>query len=125
MLTEIPNTRQHPGERRRRWFSSQDQDLYIWQDAAGEIRAFQLCYSKHRNEHAIYWRDDRGFAHLTVDDGEASPLSSATPTLRMNGHFDASKVIDAFSRQAGGLPAPIGEFILERLKQYPPRKTTG
>ncbi|HQL10597.1 MAG TPA: hypothetical protein PLE35_13410, partial [Lentisphaeria bacterium] len=64
MLREIRKTRQHPGEPRRRWFHSQEQDLYVWQTENGEITAFQLCYDKPHDEHALYWRLDRGFSHL-------------------------------------------------------------
>ena len=34
-LREIELARQHPGEPRRRWFTSSNSDLFVWVDEAG------------------------------------------------------------------------------------------
>lgn len=119
MLTEITKTRQIPGEPLRRWFSSQEQDLYVWQDQAGKIVAFQLCYAKHRNEHAIYWRQEAGFAHLSVDDGESTALASATPILLADGTFRRNAVIERFRSLAVQLPNEIVQIVIARLLEFP------
>lgn len=115
MLREVGNTRQHPGERRRRWFCCAEQDLYLWQDETGEIVAFQLCYAKPDNEHAIYWRADSGFSHLRVDDGESTTFSASTPVLVADGVFDSRSVVDRFRALAAALPADVVEFVIARL----------
>lgn len=115
MLREIPNPSQHPGEARRRWFTSPEQDLYVWHDEQGAIVAFQLCYGKSRNEHAFYWRQDRGWSHLRVDDGENSSFSSATPILVADGAFDAVAIRQRFAALAGDLPAEVVDFVSQRL----------
>lgn len=119
MLTEITKTRQFPGEPLRRWFHSQEQDLYVWHDEDGEIVSFQLCYSKYRNEHAIYWKRQSGFAHLIVDDGESSGLSSSTPILVADGYFDRNAVLDCFRKLSVQLPNDILQFVTASLLDYP------
>lgn len=119
MLKEIPQTRQHPGEPRRRWFFSHEQDLYVWQDEQGRIVAFQLCYAKYHDEHALYWRAESGFSHLRVDDGESSGLTSNAPILLADGYFDGQAVLARFLALAGELPREVLEFVAARLEQYP------
>lgn len=119
MLTEITRTRQIPGEPPRRWFASQEQDLYVWHDSDGEIVAFQLCYSKYRNEHAVYWKRQAGFTHLSVDDGEATTLAGATPILLADGCFDRDAVIERFLALSVRLPNEIAQFVIARLLQFP------
>jgi len=119
MLREIVPTSQHPGEPRRRWFYSADFDLYVWQDEAGDILAFQLCYDKGRGEHAFYWKRNKGFSHLRVQDGEDSGLSSETPILVADGLFDAAPVLAAFIAEADELPSAIRNFVTKYISGYP------
>ena len=117
MLKEIPNTRQHPGEPLRRWFCSHEQDLYVWHNENGEIVSFQLCYSKHHNEHALYWKTEAGFSHLRVDDGESGGLSSNTPILLADGTFDSNAVLSSFLNLASVIPPDVVEFVATRIKE--------
>ena len=114
MLYEIPDTRQVSGEPRRRWFFSHDQDLYVWQDDSGEIVGFQLCYAKSIDEHAIYWRNDRGFSHMRVE----SKRRGGTPILMVDGFFDKDAVLERFRRLSANLPGDIIRFVTTRLMEY-------
>jgi hypothetical protein len=118
MLTEILKTYQRPGEPKRRWFYSPDQDLSVWLDEQGEIVAFQLCYSKHRNEHALYWRADFGYSHLKVDDGEGTTLSSDAPILLADGFFDHEAALKRFVSLGGSLPEDVFCFVSSRISEY-------
>ena len=122
MLREIRKTRQHPGEPHRRWFHSQEQDLYVWQDDNREIIAFQLCYDKPHNEHALYWRHDRGFSHLRVDDGEGENGWCAAPILLADGIFDTKTVTQRFRALANDIPTTLADFVLDRLESYPSKQ---
>ena len=66
MLREVRIPRQVPGEPRRRCFFSHQQDLWVWFDDGGVPVAFQLCYGKYRDEHAIRWKAGQGFVRITV-----------------------------------------------------------
>jgi hypothetical protein len=115
MLNEVPNTRQVEGESRRRWFFSQEQDLYVWQDDDGQITAFQLCYAKSQDEHAVYWRCDSGYAHLQVD----SKRRNATPLLSADGYLDKEAVLDQFREVSINLPGDVREFVIDRIAKFP------
>jgi len=118
-LVEISQTRQRPGEPRRRWFYSHEQDLYVWYGADGNISAFQLCYDKERSERVLYWRADRGYAHLRVD----SVRRHATPVLVADGRFDRDRVLTRFSVLAEELPEDVAEWVCRRLRAYAPPRT--
>jgi hypothetical protein len=122
MLREIPATSQRPGEALRRWFYSAEIDLYIWQDAAGEIVAFQLCYDKCRNEHALSWKRESGFSHRRVDDGE-STLANNVPILLAADVFEAAPVLASFLAQANEIPANIRDFVATHIESSNPGKT--
>ena len=50
-LREIRRVYQHPDSKlRRRWFSCRSADLYVWEDATGDIAALELCFGKPRDE---------------------------------------------------------------------------
>lgn len=119
MLREIRNARQHPGEFRRRWFFSHEQDLIVWYAEDGEIVSFQLCYAKYRDEHAIWWKAGKGFSHVRVDDGEGSSHSQSTPILLPDGEFRDAAVIERFVALATELPQEVVTFVVARLREYP------
>lgn len=121
MLHEIRNPRQIAGESHRRWFYSHEQDLYVWSDESGQIIAFQLCYAKESDEHALYWRNDRGYAHLRVD----SKWRHATPLLVADGSFDRDAVLGRFRELSSRLPADVLQFVDARLCEYPSHSASG
>ena len=119
MLMEIRNVEQVPGEPRRRWFFSHEQDLLIWFGDDGKPLGFQLSYGKYRNEHAIRWKAERGFTHHRVDDGESGPLASDAPLLSAGGVFDGSRVLKRFLELSAEMPPDLVEFIAARLREHP------
>lgn len=119
MLLEIRNVEQVPGEPRRRWFFSHEQDLVVWFSENGEPVGFQLSYGKYRNERAIRWKAERGFTHHRVDDGEGGPLRSDAPLLMEDGAFDASGVLRRFRQLSAEMPRAIVDFVIARLQEHP------
>ena len=120
-LREVTDTRQIPGEPRRRWFCSADFDLIVWFDE-GEERpiGFQLCYDKLIGERALTWREGRGFDHAGVDSGEGMPTKyKGTPILVADGVFQQDRVLATFEKVSGELPANIREFVNDMLARYP------
>ena len=117
MLKEISNTTQRPGEPKRRWFHSPEQDLYLWQNESGEIVGFQLCYSKPYNERALYWTGDSGFSHYRVDAGEATVLSKNTPLLSRDRFFDSEVILAPFWALAAALPKNVVDFVAARIQE--------
>lgn len=119
MLLEVRNVRQVPGEPRRRWFFSHEQDLMLWVDDQGRPVAFQLSYGKYRNEHAIRWKAGTGFSHYSVDDGESGALTNDAPLLVADGLFAASRVLQRFLELAAEMPRDIAGFVAARLREHP------
>jgi hypothetical protein len=121
-LRELADTRQIPGEPKRRWFTSLQLDLFIWVDEADQPVGFQLCYDKNAGEHAFTWREGRGYDHSSVDDGEDGPsIYKSTPILRANGYFNRSRVKTLFLEAAAAVPTVLREFVSERLDSFPER----
>jgi hypothetical protein len=119
MLLEVPNIQQQPGEPPRRWFFSHEQDLFVWFGEDGKPVAFQLCYGKYRNEHAIRWKLGRGFTHHSVDDGESGAVSSDAPLLMADGVFEAARVLKRFLELSVEMPREIAGFVVARLLEHP------
>ena len=120
-LRELPYTRQVPGERRRRWFSSPELDLIVWLDDEDQPVGFQLCYDKPDAERALTWRDGRGFDHMAVDDGEHSISPAAykeTPILVADGVFERDRVKKHFLQASAEVPQPLRQFVATKLDEY-------
>jgi hypothetical protein len=118
-LRELHDTRQVEGEPRRRWFSSPDLDLIVWLDEQDAMVGFQLCYDKSRGERALTWRTGRGYDHMGVDDGEASPAQhKSTPILVADGHFDRERVEALFTESSEGVPEELRSAVVDLIHRY-------
>ena len=119
MLQELPNVKQVKGQRRRRWFWSEDEDLIVWYAWHGAIFGFQLCYDKRGTERALTWLSKDGFSHDRVDDGEDVGVGyKRAPVLVPDGVFDASAMSRRFLAISEMLPREIVEFVSSKLRQY-------
>ena len=117
-LREIRVVEQRNPLLRRRWFQSDYFDLFTWQDAAGAVTRFQLCYDVGRKERALVWSLSEGVYHDGVDDGEPAGGSSQTPIFVPDGNFDSGTVVPRFQREAASLPAELRDFILAKAREY-------
>ncbi|MGE0873077.1 MAG: hypothetical protein AB7O31_00235 [Burkholderiales bacterium] len=118
MLSEHKNVRQVPGEPKRRWFSSESEDLIIWYAEDETIVGFQLCYDREIGEKALSWWSSTGYTHNRIDDGDATVGRKRLPVLRPDGVFDASAMQRRFSEIAADLPPEIASFVQRSLEQY-------
>lgn len=122
MLREVLHTRQEKGQRKRRWFSSRDEDLIVWYSEDGGIFGFQLCYDRQGRERAITWDAERGFTHNIIDDGEAVGMAhKQSPILVADGAFDAAAMSGHFCEICQGVPKDIMDFVAKKLAEYPGR----
>src|SRR5262245_40298969 len=120
-LTEIAGVRQDPKEPRRRWFWSNVAELMVWLDESGAPIGFQLSYDKAVAERILTWKQDSGFLHTAVDDGESDVgfRHKATPILIADGDFDAKRVMKQFHELAANLPPELIRFVTEEITQHP------
>lgn len=119
MLLEVRNIQQVPGEPRRRWFFSHEQDLLVWFSDDGTPVAFQLSYGKYRDEHVVRWKAGRSFTHHRVDDGESGALASDALLLMPGGVFEPARVLKRFQELSAEMPRAIADFVAARLREHP------
>ena len=119
ILREVRNVQQVPGEPRRRWFFSHKQDLMVWFGEDGNPVAFQLCYGKYRDEHAIRWKAGRGFVHHRVDDGEITGKVKQAAILFADGAFEAATVLKQFLELSNEVPRDLVALVSARLREHP------
>lgn len=118
MFRELDKVSQRKGERRRRWFQSEEEDLIVWYADDGSLFGFQLCYDRTRTERALTWLPPHGFLHNRVDDGEGGGLGyKRTPLLVADGVFDAATMSGRFRHLSASLPGEIAAFVLNKLEQ--------
>ena len=128
MLTERSSVRQIPGEGYRRWFADGTFDLIVWYSEKFQsnenfthIFGFQLCYDKTGSERALSWREDGGFTHEMVDDGESPGYAKMSPTLSAGGIFDPS-VIEDFEKVCRNIDRGIADIVSSKLYEYGTKK---
>ncbi len=121
LMKEDVGIRQIPGERKRRWFYSDEFDLVVWLNHEGSFAGFELCYDKKHVEHSVVWHPDAGFTHTAVDEGESRPgRYKATPIhIAANGHFDVRRIYSAFKKASHTLPADVVAYVLRALETHP------
>jgi hypothetical protein len=120
MLREIRGIEQRNPQHKRRWFQDDYFDLFVWQDAAGDVQRFQLCYERDsRRERALEWLRGRGFQHLTVRQRySSSPGRDHSGDMALDGVMPYVALKDRFAAAACSLPQELLRFIEEKLTEY-------
>lgn len=113
MLTEIKKVKQLDGEPKRRWFASEQMDLFIWVSESGDILNYQLTYDKPYAEKALLWVANTGFSHACVDDGSETGKYPKTPLLNSTENFDIAHIMNLFKQHAAALDPEIKQFITQ------------
>ncbi len=121
MLREIEQVRQVPNDYRRRLFSDQEFELYVWYKPDDSFHGFQLCYDPSDKPRALTWREESGFSHQSVDTGEESPLANRTPILKAKSALDVVELKRRFYACDHNLPGEIRHFVREKLEAYEPK----
>ena len=97
MIIEYLNAKQYPGERFRRWFHDDFFDIVLWfQEDRKTVYGFQLCYDVAGDEHSLTWKQDAGFRHEVVDQGDSVSSMRMSPIQLPDGPFPYKKVLDEF-----------------------------
>ena len=118
VLEEEKTVKQHSGEKKRRWFRDKYFDLIVWYESEDDIYGFQLCYDISQNEHALTWKQDKGFLHEKIDTGEHLPFKNLTPILLPDGVFPAEYIVKRFSEESKKMEESVRKIVIEKLKVY-------
>ena len=123
---EILDVSEMPGKLRRRWFTSEYMDLFVWVDQANEIQEFQLCHNKDRcgAEKVLSWKSGSGYfeyCHLVVDGEDCGEGLRHQFTLPLFGEriiSDGERVSKLFCLRSLSLPSDIRDFVTGKLREY-------
>ena len=116
MLREINKVKQIPGELRRRWFTDEKMDLFVWIGDNDVFSGFQLSYDKPTAERAITWKRGEGYQHTRVDEGSRPGHHPGSPLLVADGTFDASRVLVEFLGNAKEIDETVVRLVEAQLK---------
>ena len=116
MLREVKDLEPRPGEPRRRWFTDEYFDLFVWYDPPDRVCGFELCYGKPADEHALSWQEGAGLTHSRVDDGEQTPLANRTPIMVPDGAFPAAEVAERFQGSGRELEPNLFSLVLGKIR---------
>ena len=117
-MREIGPVRQPQGGGRRRWFTDTSMDLTVWQNADGDLVAFQLAYDRSGDERCLTWRAGRGFTHDAVDDGELAPgRHKRSPLLVPDGRVPWQRLSLELERRGGALDPSVVAAVQAALRR--------
>lgn len=91
-------------DRDRKWFSSPEEDLYLYLDEDGGIESIEFCYGKNTDEHVLIIRSGNQNSHMRVDDGEQELIShKESPIYVLNGSYSLDHIISNLAAGIGDL----------------------
>jgi hypothetical protein len=120
MLREILGVHQDEPHAERRWFHDDYFDLFVWQDSAGDLLSFELCYGIGSSERALVWERDGGFYHDGVEE-EAAQYGEVLGQISKQGGADP--IVARFDLAARSMPDALRGQVSERVHQYANRGT--
>jgi hypothetical protein len=117
MLREYSSL-QESDECKRRWFSNNYFDIFVWENDRLSITKIQLCYDKSMEERVLTWTIGDNFCHDLIDNGEAFPSKNNSPIFIHGGVFPAKDVLERFSVDSRTIDSNIRAFVLRKLEKY-------
>ena len=120
MLYEITRLRQSNRQQFKRWFTSQDMDLFVWLIDDTPTH-FQLSYDKRQQERMISWSYHRGFQHYLIDTGEYDSKHYKQSPLLITAcqHQNITRLARDFLAACDNIDVGLAEFIYARLMALP------
>lgn len=120
MLYEITHIRQSNRQQLKRWFTSQDMDLFVW-FVDNAPTHFQLSYDKRKLERMVSWNHHKGFQHFLVDTGEYDPKHYKPSPLLITAcqYQNIPRLARDFLAACDNIDVGLTEFIYARLMALP------
>ena len=112
MLREITDIKQNDEEGFRRWFTSDDMDLFVWYNDDCRVTSFQLC----QDEYLISWSIKKGMSFSKNINDSAGPLNyKGSTVLRPIRPFSLKRVFDSFVSRSRRINRELVRFIINIL----------
>ena len=118
MLREIRDVKQSHGQFFRRWFNDELLDLFVWYDADGRIKGFQLCFDKDTQERALTYSEESGYSLERVE-AENSAWDMSSPVLARGAEFPRGRLLDQLRARGAELDRRLFAYLKEKLEAYP------
>jgi len=115
MLREIRYVKQERKKDRRRWFTDDYWDLYVWIRPDGTYSGFQLCYGKTDVQRALTWMEGAEPVHAGISEEENPTDRNRAALLVADGFFDVAEVTRRFSQDAGNIDTEIRAYVQRKL----------
>ena len=118
-LQEITNIQQDAPGKTKRWFTSAEDDLYTWvskDDEEGELIAFEFCYNKLDDEHALHWHRGQAASHMRIDDGDNPGGHKRSPLAVTDGVADMDGIIERYRQVASHIEPVLYAAVLQAMQ---------
>jgi hypothetical protein len=118
VLREIKYVQQQRKTDKRRWFTDDDWDVYVWNRKDGSYSGMQLCYAKSRNQRALTWMDGKPPYHATVSE-EAGPGNHGKEAAMLvaDGTLDIAGLARHFWKVSREIDPEVRKHIIGKLKE--------
>jgi hypothetical protein len=117
MLREIRNVAPGADGERRRWFTSDYFDLFLFY-GPNHVKGFQLCYDKPGVEHALTWDGGASFRHHCVDQGDGRPTRNQAAIFGAALRAFQEGVVARFREESESIDPQVRGLMLDRLDEY-------
>jgi hypothetical protein len=117
MLREILYVKQERKKDRRRWFTDEYWDLYVWIRKDGTLSGFQLCYGKTGFQRALTWMEGGEPTHTGVREDDRPGQRDMAAILVADGTLDVHGVSRKFQEDSREIDPDIRRYVSSRLDQ--------
>ena len=120
MLSEILYVKQERKEDKRRWFTDEYWDLFVWNRKDGSYSGFQLCYGKTDQQRALTWMDGGLPSHSGVSESSRTGSRAgnmAAPLLVSDGTLDVEHVTERFLTDSEEIDPEVRQYVSLKLKE--------
>ena len=112
---ELKNCSQRPDEPRRRWFTTNRQDLIVWLGESGTIVGFRYAYDREDDVYSLSWSTENGCQYSRVDTGD-QPGHPRTPMLMQTRRKPEFDLEHRFARASMNMDPQVARFVQERIR---------
>lgn len=102
----------------KRWFQSDNIDLFLWTDLENTIIGFDFVYDTKDNEKAFLWSKVNGFNHVKVDSSTPKGLLKMSPIYMGEYDCNIDHIMDLCKRECVELEQSYYDFIYGKMFEY-------
>lgn len=97
-----------------KWYRSPLMDVTVEFTDDHEIKSFQIDYTEKLKAYSLTWIDFK-MKDYVIDEGEQTPTKNLAPMVIGERKEQTPYLAETFDKASKHLPAPIREFILDKL----------